>query len=115
MPIRIIKNIVVISELGEIAREQFGDFIKAVVDIKKEIMAIGGELHADEEAMLLEQGSLQKNLWGINIYVDKLGDEMIEFNSMINVRPSQKNYSRGVEDKIIQEKIISVVRKLVHK
>ncbi|MBI5135344.1 hypothetical protein HZA86_03890 [Candidatus Uhrbacteria bacterium] len=90
-----------------------GDLVKAVVDIEKGIMAIGGELHADEEALLLEHGSRQKDLWGINLYPDKTGDDFIEFDSMINIRPSQNNRSRGVEDPEIQRKVIRVVDALV--
>ncbi|MBI2121897.1 MAG: hypothetical protein HYT98_02135 [Candidatus Sungbacteria bacterium] len=113
MSIKIIKNKIFKSELSEIAQNQFGDFVKAVVDIKKGIMAVGGELHADEEALLLEDGSRQENLWGINLYPNKTAKDRIEFNSMINVRPSQGNRSRGVENPDIQEKIKTIVKKLV--
>ncbi|HBB03146.1 MAG: hypothetical protein US89_C0016G0034 [Candidatus Peregrinibacteria bacterium GW2011_GWF2_38_29] len=100
------------QELADIAKERFGDLVKAVVDIELKIMVIGGELHADEEAILLEQGSNQENLWGINIYVDKIGNERVEFDSMINIRPRQ-NRSRDVLDPIIREKIIVIVNNLV--
>ncbi len=113
MPIKIIKDKISKFELAEIARNQFGDLVKAVVDIERGIMAIGGELHADEEALLLEQDSRQENLWGINIYPNQTGDDWIEFDSMINVRPSQRNLSRGVEDLNIQKKIKKIVNKLV--
>ena len=102
-----------ISKLADIAKERFGDMVKAVVDMELEIMVVGGELHADEEAMLLERGSKQKNLWGINIYVDKLENERIEFDSMINIRPRQNNRSRDVLDQTIREKIIIVVTNLI--
>lgn len=113
MDIRIIDRIITRPEIKEIAKERFGDLVKAVVDIDKGIMAIGGELHADEEAVLLEGGSLQNNLWGINLYPDMQKEDWIEFDSMINVRPSQNNRSRGVEDELIRNKIIAVVDKLV--
>ena len=73
------------DDLREIAKNQFGDFVKAVVDIQRDIMAIGGELHADEEALLIEQGSSQENLWGINLYPEKTEEEWLEFNSLINI------------------------------
>lgn len=101
------------KELADIAKERFGDMVKAVVDIELGIMVVGGELHADEEAMLLEQGSKQENLWGINIYVDKTAEEMIEFDSMINIRPRQNNRSRDVLDVSIREKIIIKVNNLI--
>lgn len=95
------------------ASQQFGDMVKAVVDIEEGIMAIGGELHSDEEAMLLDQGSLQSNLWGINLYPDKPSEEWIEFDSMINVRPSSGNRSRSVESAEIREAVTRIVQRLV--
>lgn len=89
-----------------------GTLVKAVVDLDRRIMAIGGALHADEEQVLLEDGSLQQNLWGVNLYPDDLSDSWIEFDSMINIRPTQGNRSRGVEDTEIQKKIRSIVSAL---
>ena len=91
----------------------FGNLVKAVVDVEKEIMAINGELHADEEAQMLENGSKQENLWGINIYPELQGDDRIEFDSMINLRPSQNNLTRGVESPKIQQRIKEIVNKLI--
>lgn len=101
------------TALAERASEGFGDMIKAVVDIDRQIMAIGGELHADEEAALIEDGSRQANLWGINLYPAEVGDAWLEFDSMINVRPAQDNRSRGVEDPRTQATIRRIVAKLV--
>jgi len=99
--------------LRDAAAELFGDMVKAVVDVEKEIMAIGGELHADEEALLLNAGSRQPDLWGINLYPDKELPEMIEFDSLINIRPGQNNRSRDIENPLIREKILKIMRKLV--
>lgn len=114
MPIQIIKTPVKKSELLAKAQGRFGELIKAVVDIEKGIMAIDADLHADEESLLLEQGSSQEHLWGINIYPQRNMDDMIEFDSMINMRPGQGNNSRGVEDAAVREKILAVVRALIH-
>ena len=76
-------------------------------------MAIGGELHADEEAVLLEQGSRQADLWGINLYPDQSPTELIEFDSMINVRPLQHNRSRSVDDPSVRQQIQEIVGRLV--
>ena len=113
MTIKIIKEAISKKELSDIAKNQFGDLVKAVVDVKKEIMAIGGELHADEESLLLQNGSRQENLWGINLRIDKTNEFIIEFDSMINIRPSQDNKSRGVESLDIQRKIRDIVNKLI--
>ena len=113
MPISIIQEPIEISELAKLAKERFGDMIKAVVDVEREMMIVGGELHADEEALLLEQGSKQSNLWGINLYPDKNGEELIEFDSMINLRPSQGNWSRDVVDPTVRLKIYEIVGRLI--
>jgi len=101
------------ADLKKIAEQRFGDLVKAVVDLDKEIMAVGGELHADEEVFLLDKESKQTDLWGINIYPDLTMPNMLEFDSMINLRPSQNNRSRGVDDKDTREKIVVLVNKLV--
>lgn len=90
-----------------------GAFAKAVVDVSKRIMAVGGELHSDEEAELLELGSEQHDLWGINLYPDDPSAAWIEFDSMINLRPSQGNRSRGVDDPGRRQSITSIVTELI--
>lgn len=102
-----------LEELKQLTRQMFGNLVKAVVDVEKEIMAIGGELHSDEEALLLKTGSKQKNLWGINFYPDLKTKDWIEFDSMINLRPSLGNYTRSVDSPEIRKKIIEIVNKLV--
>ena len=111
--VRIVREPISRADLARIAEEQFGDLVKAVVDVERGIMAIGGELHSDEEAMLLDDGSLQAQLWGINLYPAEPAEEFIEFDSMINVRPSQGNRSRDVEDAGMRERITQVVTSLV--
>lgn len=113
MVIKIIKTSIKKVELLKIASEEFGDMVKAVVDIEQEIMAIGGELHADEEVLLMEQcNSKRKYLWGINLYPQKTKKEWIEFDSMINLKPAFGNRSRGVENPEIREKIKEIVNRL---
>lgn len=111
----IITNKVSITKLKELSAKMFGDLVKAVVDIEKGIMAIDGELHADVQALLLENESKQENLWGINIYPDKTGQDFIEFDSVINIRPSQQNRSRGVDNPEIRKKVLEIVNELIEK
>jgi len=111
--IRIIREPITLGELRKIAEERFGDMVKAVVDIEREIMAVGGDLHSDEEALLIENGSKQENLWGINIWLDRPTEEMIEFDSIINIRPRHGNRSRFIEDENIRNKITEIVKKLI--
>lgn len=103
------------AELKKIAEDSFGDMVKAVVDVQKKIMVIGGELHSDEEALLIEKGSQQQYIWGINLYPAMEGENWIEFDSMINVRPSQSNRSRGVDNPEIRKIIIETVNHLVQR
>lgn len=101
------------DELRKMSESFAGGLVKAVVDIEKEIMVVDAPMHADEEKELLDMGSNQDNLWGINLYPDLSENDFIEFDSMINVRPRLNNFTRGIDDKDLQEKIIKIVSKLV--
>jgi len=114
MEIKIVKESINKKELINMAKGQFGDLIKAVVDVEQGIMAVGGEMHADEEVILMEQeGSKREYTWGINLYPAKSGEELIEFDSMINIKPSHGNRSRDVENLKTREDIRVIVKKLI--
>ncbi|MCA9351118.1 hypothetical protein KC874_05515 [Candidatus Saccharibacteria bacterium] len=103
-----------VTELTEMAENMYGNLVKAVVDINKNILVVDAEMHADEEQFLLENGSDQADLWGINLYPAKFGSEdFIEFDSMINIRPRQNNMTRGVGDPDLRKKIQTIVTKKV--
>jgi hypothetical protein len=110
---RIVREPLTRAELTELAASRFGDMVKAVVDVSRGIMALSGELHSDEEALLLADGSRQRDLWGINLYPADRSSGWVEFDSMINVRPSQGNRSRNVEDGVTRAAILRVVAALV--
>ncbi len=109
----LITQAITLARLREMAGNKFGDMVKAVVDVEMGIMAVDGELHADEEELLLVHGSRQADLWGINLYPDVGIGEWVEFDSMINLRPSQGNRSRGVEDPQVRHRIVEIVSRLV--
>jgi len=111
----IIENCISVEQLKVLAENLLGDLVKAVVDVEREILVLDAELHADMEAYMLDDGSEQENLWGINLYPDMEGDDFIEFDSMINIRPRQGNRSRGVEDVNIQHKIRNIVNSKIKK
>ena len=112
--IKIVKEPIQLSEVRKMAEEGFGDMVKAVVDVEREIMGLGPELHVDAEAMLIgEEGSTREHTWGINIYPDKTGNEFIEFDSMVNIKPAFGNRTRDIGNPEIKEKIVKIVKKLV--
>jgi len=112
---KIVEDKITIEELREMSKKMFGNLVKAVVDIEKGIMVVDGEIHAEEQGLLIENGSKYENTWGINIYPDMTDDNWIEFDSMINLKPALGYRTRGVEDKEIREKIIRIVNKFVKK
>ena len=105
-----------LTELTEMAQKMYGTLVKGVVDIKKNLLVLDAEMHADEEQYLLENGSNQEDLWGINLYPARFGKaDFVEFDSMINIRPRQKNMSRDVEDKGLRQQILELVMQKVSK
>lgn len=111
---RIVGDTITLRELRELAEDRYGDLVKCVVDIERGIMAVGEGLHADEEAGLLDDGSRQGDLWGINLYPAEYGSpDWLEFDSMINLRPAQGNQTRSVDDQAIRTRITQLVEQLV--
>lgn len=109
---KILKDSISLDEFKKMT-DLFGDMVKAVVDTDREIIAVDAELHSDLEALLLENGSNQKNVWGVNIYPELSGDDFVEFDLMINMKPSQGNKTRGVDDGLIREHILKIVDKRI--
>ena len=109
--IEIIEKQIDNKKLRSFLNNPFPEMVKFVVDIEKNIIALGGEMHADAERILLENNSEQKNLWGGNIYPDKNGE--IEFTSLINIRPSQENLSMEIQSEEIKNEIIRIVKNLI--
>lgn len=113
MPAKFIEKCVTKAELLPLELKGYVSLVKAVVDIKRRVMIAGTSMHSDAESLLLEQGSKQADLWGINLYLKKSRDEWIEYDSLINLRPWQDNDSRGVDNPEIQQKIREIVDFLV--
>lgn len=106
---------ITVAELKQMAQKMFGGLVKVDVDIARNVVVIDMDLHADGEAYLLQNGSKQTDLWGINVYPEKFGtDGFIEFDSMINLRPSQGNPSRDVLDAGTKKKIRELITGVVH-
>lgn len=104
-----------LTDLREMALAGFGDLVKAVIDVERGVMIVDAEMHSDQEAQLLAEGSRQRDLWGINLYPDLTGEDWLEFDSMINLRPSLGNRSRGVDDPAMRDRIAELVQRLVQR
>jgi hypothetical protein len=111
--IRIMKRKTPISEVKRYLGAPFEKMVKFVVDIEREIIAMGGEMHADAEAILLEDGSRQENIWGANLYPLQDRETRIEFTSLINIRPSVDNLSLEIMSPEIRNKVQTIVEDLI--
>jgi len=110
--IRIVREKIARDEVKKCAEETFGDMVKVVVDIERNVMTVGGELHADGEALLLEDGSRQEHIWGANIYPDNSEEDQIVFRALINIRPRTGNRSMQIESETIKGRVRKVIEDL---
>lgn len=101
------------DRLKDLSIDFYGYMVKAVVDVSRGIMAVNAELHSDLEQLLLDNGSVQGSLWGINLYPENDAEDFIEYDSIINIRPRNNNFSRDVENPNIRSQISSIVWNLV--
>lgn len=111
----ILASKVTLDYIRDLSQNWYGEMIKAVVDVENGLIAVDAELHSDLERLLLENGSNQESLWGFNIYPDLEGDDFVEFDSLINIRPRQNNRSRDVENPEVRAKIIKIVNDYIGK
>lgn len=115
MNIKVVKDEISLAEVKEIAKEFYGNMIKGVIDVKNEIIALGGEYHMDANMVLTEQGSKQVNIWGFNLRLEKKEEEWIEYTSLINIRPNQGNREMELQDKNLRKKIKEIINKKIKK
>lgn len=111
--IKIIKEKIALQQLTELAKEWFGDIVKGAVDVKRRILALGGELHSDAAEVLFEDGSNPADVWGFNIYLNLSGDKRLEFIALINIKPSLGNRSMEIENQEIVSEIKKIISDLV--
>ena len=113
MRMEIIRTRCTSTHLAELAAENYGTMIKGVVDVRRGVFVLGGELHADAEALLLADGSAQEDLWGFNLHLEIERDARLEFTSFINIRPRQGNRSIEVADPQLREQMRAIIDELV--
>lgn len=111
MKIHIIRQPATKEEVRDML-EEFETYIKVAVDVEREVLAGGGEYHADCEEVLLEDGSQQENVWGADWYPAM---KRVEFGALINIRPHQNNRSMEIEDPILRDKVEIIIRNLLEK
>ncbi len=113
---KVVKDKIEITELRDMAKKMHGELVKAMVDIEKGIMAVDAPMHSDLlELLIQEENSEPRNLWGVNIHPDKAGEDFIEFDSMMNLKPALGNKTRSVENPETREKILSIVSGIIKK
>ena len=110
---QILQKSITRAELAALAENTFGDMIKCVADVKRGLLALDAELHADLERLLLENGSAGEDLWGFNLYSEEEGDDFIEYDSLINIRSWQNNPTRDVRNPDIREAIKQIVEQFI--
>ncbi len=92
----------------------FQGMTKGVVDVRRGLLAVDAPLHSDLEALLLEDGSRQEDLWGLNLYPAKGGEDFIEYTALINIRPGQGNPSMEISDPDIRQAAVKIVGRFIH-
>ena len=113
MEIKIIENKITWPEVKKLANESYGDMVKAVADVNQGFLAIGGEMHADAEQLLIEKGSRQDDLLGFNIYPEAPSEKMLEYVSFINIRPKLGNRSQEINSQTIKDRIKALINKMI--
>jgi len=113
-PIEIIKKQINKEYLKKFLDKPFKEVIKFVVDVEREIIAFGGELHSDAQELLIDEGSDARDLWGGNLFFPENGKKIIiEYSALINIKPSQNSFSMEIKDKKIIEKIEKIFKKII--
>jgi hypothetical protein len=101
------------AELARLVLLYFEDMVKYVVDVERGVIGLGGEMHADAEQLLLEDGSRQADLWGANYYPGRGRDGCIEYTALINIRPAAGNRSMEIQDPALRERVRNLTWALV--
>lgn len=111
--IMVLDSPISVEDLRRLVHDGYGDMVKYVVDVAKERIAIGGDMHADGEALLLEEGSRQQDLWGANYYPGRGPEECIEYTSMINIRPSLENPGMEISIEPARSRVREITLRLI--
>jgi len=105
--ILITRDALTTSQVSEML-QTLGSYVKLAVDVERELVAGGGELHADCEQALIEDGSRQEDIWGADW--DPAGE--VRFESLINIRPRQGNRSVAIQSPELRQRVERIVRRV---
>ncbi|MBI3273526.1 MAG: hypothetical protein HYZ69_00105 [Candidatus Colwellbacteria bacterium] len=110
----IVKKKISPALLKRATEEGFGIMVKVAVDIKKEILALGGEWHSEGQYLLVrKEGSQGQEVWGVNFYPYEKGEKRIEYIALINIKPALHNRSMKIQDPSVRHKIKAIAEKLL--
>jgi len=114
MKAQIVKEKISKEELARITKESFEDMVKVDVDVKREILTMGGEWHSEgDELLSREEGYSRENVWGVNFYPWNPPEKRIAYTSLINIKPSLGYRTMEIQEKEIREKISKVIEKFL--
>jgi hypothetical protein len=112
-PIVILRDRISKAELRRLVATPFGDMVKFVADVERGVIGIGGQMHADAEHVLLDDGSSQMDLWGGNYYPGRSREGCVEYTSFINIRPAQANSGMELTDAALRRRVRDLVSRLI--
>lgn len=101
------------TEPARLVALYFEDMVEYVVDLERGVAAVGGEMHADAEALLIASGSRQADPWGANYFPGRGRDGCLEFTSLINIRPSDGNRCMDIQDAAVRESVRALTHRLL--
>lgn len=109
MQIQILNNKISIDEAKKLADGWYGTMIKGCVDIEQSRVALGGDYHIESSELLTKSGSKFEDVWGFNIRFEENPDGVLEFDSMVNLKPNFGNRSRGINNQEVSNKAREVI------
>lgn len=109
MSLHLLEKPVSMNDVRVFAQEDYGTMIKGTVDIVENKVAIGGDYHMETCELLVEHGSSHQNIWGFNIRFEENQAGILEFDSLVNIKPALGNKSRSVENPEVIEKATEII------
>ncbi len=110
----ILDHKITLEEVKKIADFWYGTMIKGAVDIERGRVALGGDYHIEDSELLTSTGSKFEDIWGFNIRFEENSDGVLEFDSMVNIKPNFGNRSRGIHNDGVIKKAKEIIYKIIY-